>query len=326
MSITDLQTVTTTELMQPPVHTPASRNAGRKRKPSAKAMAAAQIPFLQGEDQPRPSAQAVQPNRAAPVKAAAPAKRSIQALYRDEDSDEYDELSERKRIMARISNYKTLMPQLITDKKLPARTQAKAAKKKPAAIDTAIDTTAIAATQSFVSSPEFIESPEDFVAVSDEFLHSEVDVFMQSPDECLHQQSPLHETMDDLFQIETHPMEEEMAAAIMELPPAVEEAPKIKRAKITHQPSTALARPYSLQAPMPAPMPAPKPAPTASSSLLQPKRFTFQRIGEGPRRVFQPGGAPAPVARAVHGGNRLQAHVGFAANLQALLGAQIAAK
>merc|ERR1719197_1555487 len=116
-------------------------------------------------------------------------------------------------------------------------------------------------------------------------------------------------------------MEEEMAAAIMDLPPAVEEAPKIKRSKITHQHSAALARPYSLQAPMPTP----KPAPTVSSSLLQPKKFTFQRIGEGPRRAFQPGAGPAPVARAVHGGNRLQAHVGFAANLQALLGAQIAA-
>lgn len=320
MSITDLQTVTTTELMQPPVHTPASRNAGRKRKPSAKAMAAAQIPFLQGEDQPRPSAQAVQPNRAAPVKAAAPAKRSIQALHRDEDSDEYDELSERKRIMARISNYKTLIntdaPRLIKDKKLPARSQAKAARKKPAAIETS----AIAATQSFVSSPEFIESPEDFVAVSDEFLSSD-EFFMQSPEECLHQQSPLQETMDDLFQIETHPMEEEMAAAIMELPPAVEEAPKTKRAKITHQPSAAPARPYSLQATMPAP----KPAPSLGSSLLQPKRFTFHRIGEE-RRIGVLPGAPAPVARAVHGGNRLQAHVGFAANLQALLGAQIAAK
>lgn len=321
MSITDLQTVnTTTELMRPSAHT-ASRTAGRKRKPSAKAAAAAQIPFLRGEDQPRPSAQAVQPKNAAPFKAPAPVKRSIQAVYRDEDSDEYDELSERKRIMARISNYKTLIqpaaPQLIKEKKLPAPTQAKATRKKPAAIET----TAIAATQTFISSPEFIESPEDFVAVSDEFLHSE-DIFMQSPDDCLHQQSPLQETMDDLFQIETHPIEEELAAAIMELPPAVEEAPQTKRAKITHQPSAALARPYSLQAPMPAP----KPAPTVSSSLLQPKRFTFQRIGEAPSRVFQPGARSLPVARAVHGGNRLQAHVGFAANLQALLGAQIAAK
>jgi len=331
-------------VMQPlSVHTSSTSQpaTGRKRKPSTKAAEAAQIPFLKGEDAPRPPPREVPsvpaPQRKKTVTVMAPPLNKRPLVQQVEEAEEYDETHERKRILGMISKYKTVItpdaPKLIKTTKLPSRgrkkkASPKALKKAPAPIETTIFP---AATQAFVSSPEFLEAPESFVSVSDEFLScsdlsSEDDEFMLAPEECGLDSPTLENTeeekywslvdgaaMDDLFDGQVQP-EEEMAAAIVDLPPAEapEEAPKRKRAKVERSVSpTGTAGPYSLSEQRP-----------SSGSLLQPKKLS---LSLQPTRA---GSIPyvAQTARAVHGGDRLRAHVGFAANLSAVLGASIAAK